>query len=499
MDEGKSKIRTVGIGASAGGLEALKEFFSHMPADSGLAFVVIQHLDPNHASYTADLLSRQTKMKVVVAQDRLKVEANSVYTLPPNKFLMVRDGVLYLSAPFKNDGVRMPIDFFLRSLVEDQDGNAIAVLFSGGGSDGTLGIREMRGAGGLVIVQDPETAQFDSMLQSAIATGLVDFILPIEQIPRKLLDYVQHRLSMDGADTDTVEDTLDSIFNLLATETKQDFRGYKKTTVGRRIQRRMGLNQIYDLVDYCRFLHDNPAEVAQLARDMLIGVTSFFRDPEAFQELRDKVIAPLVEQHHDNYPLRVWVAGCSTGEEAYSHVMLLMEEMARAKKLIRLQVFASDVDREALQKAREGIYPESIAADVPEERLARFFLKRDGSYQVDKQVRDCVTFAEHNIIFDPPFLRMDLVSCRNLLIYIDPELQRKILNVLAFALKPGRYLFLANQTPPRNRPGLSTSFREAGVYSSANRRFQYHSRVSQRAPASARCGTKIRDRSNSAI
>jgi two-component system, chemotaxis family, CheB/CheR fusion protein len=442
MDDPKSKIRIVGIGASAGGLEALKEFFSHIPPDSGLAFVVIQHLDPNHASYTADLLSRQTRMRVIAAQDQSRIEANCVYTLPPNKFLTVSDGVLYLSDPFKNDGVRMPIDFFLRSLAQDQDGNAIAVLCSGGGSDGTLGIREVHGAGGLVMVQDPETAQFDSMLQSAIATGLVDFILPIEQIPRKLLDYIDHLPLTRGDNGDAVDDAIKSILNLLAAETKNDFRGYKKTTVRRRIERRMGLKQIYDFVDYYSLLHDNPAEVEQLAKDMLIGVTSFFRDPEAFEELLENVIAPLVQDHSDGNPLRIWIAGCATGEEAYSTVMLLMEEMARAKKSIGLQVFASDIDQEALKRAREGIYPESISADVPEERLARFFLKRDGSYQVDKQVRDCVTFAEHNIILDPPFLRMDLVSCRNLLIYIEPELQRKILNVLAFALKPGKYLFL---------------------------------------------------------
>jgi two-component system CheB/CheR fusion protein len=435
-------VRVVGIGASAGGIDSLREFFSEMPTDSGLAFVVVQHLDPNHASYMAGLLAKQTKMTVAEAQDGSPIQANRVYTIPPNKFLFVRDGKLQLTDAVKRNGLRMPIDFFFRSLAQDQHEKGIAVLFSGSGSDGTLGIREIRGAGGLVIVQTPETAQFDSMIESAIATGLVDYVLPIRQIPGKLLQYIKQPRLDERADADRLEDAVSSILNLLADENKSDFRSYKRNTVQRRIERRMGLNQIQEISDYYSLLCENPDERAKLSKDMLIGVTSFFRDPEAFEELRGKVIVPLVQEKNNADPLRIWCAGCATGEEPYSIAMSLMEELTRAKRNFNLQIFASDIDREALKSAREAIYSESITADVSEERLARFFVKRDGAYQIDKRVREAVTFAEHNVITDPPFLRMDLISCRNLMIYIEPEVQRKVLNLFAFALNPGKYLFL---------------------------------------------------------
>jgi two-component system, chemotaxis family, CheB/CheR fusion protein len=442
MDEPVSSVRVVGIGASAGGIDSLKEFFSEMPADSGLAFVVVQHLDPTHASYMAGLLARQTTMKVAEAQDESPIQANRIYTIPPNKFLSVRDGMLRLTEAVKRDGLRLPIDFFFRSLAQDQHEKAIAVLFSGSGSDGTLGIREIRGAGGLVIVQNPETAQFDSMIESAIATGLVDYVLPIRQIPGKLLQYVKQPRLDDGADVDQLDDVVSSILNLLVDQNKSDFRCYKRSTVQRRIERRMALYQIPEISDYHRLLCENPDERTRLSKDMLIGVTSFFRDAEAFENLREKVIVPLVQEKNNASPLRVWIAGCATGEEAYSVVMLLMEEMARARKNFSLQIFASDIDRDALKSAREAIYSQSITADVSEERLARFFVKKDGTYQIDKRVREAVTFAEHNVITDPPFLRMDLISCRNLMIYIEPEVQRKVINLFAFALLPGKYLFL---------------------------------------------------------
>ncbi len=442
MDEPVSTVLVVGIGASAGGIDSLKEFFSEMPADSGLAFVVVQHLDPAHASHMAGLLARQTTMKVAEAQDESPIQANRIYTIPPNKFLSVRDGTLRLTEAVKRDGLRLPIDFFFRSLAQDQHEKAIAVLFSGSGSDGTLGIREIRGAGGLVIVQNPETAQFDSMIESAIATGLVDYVLPIRQIPGKLLQYVKQPRLDDGADVDQLDDVVSSILNLLVDQNKSDFRCYKRSTVQRRIERRMALHQIPEIADYYRLLYENPDERAKLSKDMLIGVTSFFRDAEAFENLREKVIVPLVQEKDNANPLRAWIAGCATGEEAYSVVMVLMEEMARARKNFSLQIFASDIDREALKCAREAIYSQSITADVSEARLARFFVKKDGAYQIDKRVREAVTFAEHNVITDPPFLRMDLISCRNLMIYVEPEVQRKVINLFAFALLPGRYLFL---------------------------------------------------------
>ena len=472
MNDQRRNPRVVGIGASAGAMDPLKEFFTGIGTETGLAFVVVQHLDPNHISYMSEVLARQTGMKVIEATDRAPLQANFVYTIPPNKYISLDDGVLRLSEPIKRDGLRLPIDFFFRSLAHDRGVEAIAVLLSGGGSDGTLGIREIRGAGGLVIVQNPETAQFDSMIESAIATGLVDFVLPVQEIPAKLLQYVRQLSENDGATPQTISAGIDDILELLVNETKSDFRSYKKTTVRRRIERRMGVNRIQDISGYHTFLRDNPAELAKLAKDMLIGVTSFFRDLEAFAELREKVIKPLVLESNRSSPLRAWIPGCATGEEAYSIAILVMEEMAAARKNLSLQMFASDIDSDALKSAREGIYPQSIAADVNEERLARFFIKKDSIYQIEPRIRECVTFAEHNAIQDPPFLRMDLISCRNLMIYIEPEVQQKILNLFGFALKPDRYLFLGK---------ADTSIEQSDLFEPVSRSW----RIFQRRPSVA--------------
>ena len=439
-----SSFPIVGIGTSAGGLEVLKEFFTAMPADSGMAFVVIQHLDPSHVSHMAELLAKFTDMRVVQAEDQMALEANSVYTIPPNKFLGLAEGTLRLTEPVKRDGVRMPIDFFFRSLAEDQREKAICVLLSGSGSDGTLGIREIRGAGGMIMAQDPETAQFDSMSRSAIATGLVDYVLPVAEMPGALIKYVQQSYVRAGNKAETEERTngLNAIVSLLAEKAQSDFGPYKKTTLLRRIERRMGLNHMDDVSDYLAFLRQDPDEVARLAKDMLINVSSFFRDAEAFVELREKVLAPLIAEKNNNNPLRVWVPGCATGEEAYSIAMLLLEELGAARKNCPIQLFASDIDPETVRFAREGLYPESIAADVSEERLKRFFTKTDKSYQVTKQLREAVIFSVQNLITEPPFSRLDLVSCRNVLIYLEPEIQRRIITLFSFALRPGGYLFL---------------------------------------------------------
>jgi two-component system, chemotaxis family, CheB/CheR fusion protein len=456
MEDNTANVRIVGIGASAGGFESLKEFFDDMPADTGLAFVVIQHLDPSHPSQMAPLLAKVTDMKVTQAEHGGAVEVNHVYTIPPGKFIFVKAGKLYLTEPTERARLRMPIDFFFRSLAEDQRENAIGVLFSGSGSDGTLGIREIHGMAGFVVVQDPKTAQFDSMIEHALATGMVDYSLPVREIPKAIVQYVRHHRDVESSHSDSAEtqDGINPILHLLTTCTKSDFRCYKPNTLHRRIQRRMGLNQIDDISDYYRYLQENPEELGKLSKDMLIGVTSFFRDPEAFEELRDKAIAPLVEDKSGTDPLRAWVAGCATGEEAYSIVIMLMEEMARARKSCKLQVFASDIDSEALKRARDGLYSDSIIADVSEERLRRFFVKRDGTYQIDKHVREAVTFTPHNVIFDPPFFNMDLISCRNLLIYIQPEIQKKVLGRFAFALKAGGTLFLGKAENPMEQSDM---------------------------------------------
>ena len=437
-----SELIVVGIGASAGGLESLKEFFSAMPADSGLAFVVVQHLDPHHTSYMADILAKHTEMNVIEVADGMAVAAKHVYTIPPNKFLRIQQGRLYLSEIEKRDGMRMPIDFFFRSLAEDQRERAVCVIFSGSGSDGTLGLREVRAAGGLTIVQQPETAQFDAMLTSAIATGMVDCVLPLGEIPDAIQRYTPHVRSADRSTDREKLEQLDAILELLATQSGNDFSAYKKSTLLRRAERRMGINRLTSLSEYLRFLKAHPAELDDLAKDMLIGVSSFFRDADAFEELRRAVIAPLVREQAGKGPLRVWIPGCSTGEEAYSIAILLAEEIEAGDKNCQLQIFASDVDLTALAFAREGIYPHSISADVSEARLNRFFTREDSTYRVSKRLRESVMFSPQNLLTQAPFSKLDLISCRNLLIYIEPAVQRKLLSLFAFALRGGGYLFL---------------------------------------------------------
>ena len=442
MPDSEPDLIVVGIGASAGGLESLKEFFGAMPSHSGMAFVIIQHLDPGHESYMADILAKHTQMKTMKAADGTVIAADHIYTIPPNKFLRIHKGCLYLSQPQKSDGIRMPIDFFFRSLAEDQRDRAVCVIFSGSGSDGTLGLREVRAAGGLTIVQQPETAQFDAMLRSAIATGMVDYVLPLAEIPQALQRYKPQLRTAGKSDEREKLELLDAILDVLTMRTSNDFSAYKKTTLLRRTERRMGINHIDSLADYLRFLQANPGEADDLGRDMLIGVSSFFRDPEAFDELGRTVIAPLVREKHNNNPLRVWIPGCSTGEEAYSIAILLLEELESANKNCPLQVFATDVDSEAVKFAREGVYPDSIAADVAEPRLVRFFTRQDSTYQINKRLRESVIFSLQNLLTEPPFSRLDLISCRNLLIYIEPVVQRRLLSLFAFALNAGGYLFL---------------------------------------------------------
>lgn len=443
MESQDSSFPIVGIGTSAGGLEVLKEFFEAMPSDSGMAFVVIQHLDPRRVSHLADILGKYTKMEVAEAKDQMPVEANTVYTIPPNKFMSISNGTLHLTEPLNRDGVRMPIDFFLRSLAEDRHEKAICVLLSGAGSDGTMGLRETRGAGGMTMVQDPQAARFNSMVRSAIATTLVDYVLPVTEMPGAILKYLQQGyLGPERADRERGLSDLEAILDLLVARTKSDFGPYKKATLLRRIERRMGINHIAQISDYLKFLHENTDEVTQLAKDMLINVTSFFRDAEAFEELREKVIAPLIQEKEDGSSLRVWVPGCSTGEESYSIAIMFLEEIEKAKKKFTLQIFASDIDDDGLKFGRAGIYPESIAADVSEERLKRFFTKLDHIYQVNKEMRGSVLFSAQNLITEPPFSRLDLISCRNVMIYLEPDIQARISSVFAFTLNPGGYLFL---------------------------------------------------------
>jgi two-component system CheB/CheR fusion protein len=432
--------------ASAGGLDAFKKFFAAMPADSGIAFVLIPHLDPKHESLMVELLARHTPMPVVEAEEGMAAEANQVYVLPPNKYMTIAGGILRLTGPVERSGLQTSIDLFLRSLADDQMEKAICIILSGTGAHGTLGLKAVKAAGGMAMVQAPSTAEYPRMPQSAIATGLADFVLPAEQMPEALVKYVQHFYVESGtraAGAVEAPDYLNQLLALLRTRTKFDFRCYRKKMLMRRVERRMGLTHIQNVAEYMAYLREHPDEVKQLVRDLLISVTSFFRDPDAFQALKAEVIAPLLEAKEADAPLRVWVSSCATGEEAYSLAMLFLEEMNASQTACHLQVFATDVDAEALEVARHGVYSESIVADVSPERLARFFTKTDeSSYQISKLVRELMVFAPQNLVADAPFSKLDLVSCRNLLIYLEPEVQKKVITLLHFALNEGGYLFL---------------------------------------------------------
>lgn len=437
-----------GIGASAGGLDAFKRFFGAMPVDSGVAFVLIPHLDPKHESLMVELLARHTKMPVVEATDGMAVEANRVHIIPPNKYMTIAGGDLRLTGPVERGGLQTSIDLFLRSLAIDKQEKAICIILSGNGSHGAVGLKAIKASEGMAMVQDPSTAEYPRMPESSVATGLADYVLPVENMPEKLINYIQHyyvngaKTGADGADD---SDHLNKVLALLRARTKFDFRCYRKRMLTRRIERRMSLSHFQQLADYLAFLREHPDEVKQLFRDLLISVTNFFRDVEAFQALEMEVIVPLVHAKPHDAPLRIWSAGCATGEEAYSLGMVVLEQLSAAQKSCPVQIFATDVDEDALEVARQGIYPESIVTDVSPERLGRFFTRvGDASYQVSKQLREIVVFARQNLVTDAPFSKLDLIVCRNLLIYLEPDIQKKVLALLHFSLNEGGFLFLGS-------------------------------------------------------
>jgi two-component system CheB/CheR fusion protein len=385
-------------------------------------------------------------MPVVEATEGMRVEANRVYIIPPNKYMTIQGGVLRLTGPVERRGPHTSIDLFLRSLADDLHEKAICVILSGTGSHGALGLKAVKAAGGMAMVQDPATADYDRMPLSAVATGLADYVLPVDQMGEALIRYAQHSYINGGASSAEVTEAPDHFHRLLAllhARTRFDFRYYRKKMLARRVERRMGLSHFNDLGDYIGYLREHPDELKQLARDLLISVTSFFRDPEAYRALQAEVVAPLVQDKQADQPIRVWVPGCATGEEAYSIGMLMFEQLANAKKSCNLQIFATDVDDESLETARQAIYSESIAADVSPERLDRFFIRADETaFQVNKQLRESAIFAVQNLIADPPFSKLDLISCRNVLIYLEPHVQAKVISLLHFALNEGGYLFL---------------------------------------------------------
>ena len=441
----------VGLGASAGGLAAIEAFFAAMPTDKeiGMAFVVVQHLDPNHKSILMDLVKRYTKMQVYKVEDGMEVQPNCTYVIPPNRDMAFINGKLHLLEPSAPRGLRLPIDYFFRSLAQDQHERAICIVLSGTGTDGTLGLKAIKGEGGMAMVQAPESAAYDGMPRSAIATGLVDFVLPPDGMPKQLIVYVQHAFGYRPKPmilpTPNDDDILQKVFILLRAQTGHDFSLYKRNTIHRRIERRLALAQIDRLEDYVRYLRQTPLEVETLFRELLIGVTNFFRDPPAFESLQEHVIRRLFAGIPGG-SVRIWVPGCSSGEEAYSLAILIREYLDELKQSFQVQVFATDIDAEAIEKARAGVYPNSIAADVSPKRLARFFAQDQGgnSYHISKSIRDLVVFAEQDALKDPPFSRLDLISCRNLLIYLGGEAQKKILRLFHYALNQDGYLFLGN-------------------------------------------------------
>ena len=438
----------VGMGASAGGLEAFERFFPHIPPNKGMAFVLIQHILPGYKSIMVDILKKYTRMKVLQIEDGMPVEPNCVYIKPSNKDATISNRILHLAESPISQGIKHPIDFFFQSLAKDQAGKAICIILSGTGTDGTLGLKAIKDAGGMTMVQEEKSAEFGGMPASAIETGLVDYVLPAEKIPEKLIEYATYHDNIWNQRTATLTSEnsryLVKIFALLQAETGHNFTHYKHATIYRRIEKRMAVNQINTLAAYVVHLQQNPPEVDALFKELLIGVTSFFRDAKLYESLKKKVIPLLFDSKEHLLTIRIWVVGCSSGEEAYSMAMILKEHMDTINAYAKIQIFATDIDDAALNFARAAIYPESIIADVSQERLKRFFTKQDHTYSINKQIREMVFFANHNLIKDPPFSKLDMISCRNLLIYLEPVLQKKLLPLFHYALKPNRFLILGN-------------------------------------------------------
>jgi two-component system CheB/CheR fusion protein len=430
----------VGIGASAGGLEAIEQFLSNVAENSGLAYVVVQHLDPTHKGMLPELLQRVSKMRVIQVKDRTVVNPNCVYVIPPNKTMSISGGVLHLYKPVQARGQRLPIDFFLYSLAKDRKHLAVGVILSGMGSDGSLGLRAMREKNGIILVQEPGTAKFDSMPRNAIDSVSPDIVAAPYELPSRLKEFLKHIPVLRSDPDIEVKDksSIEKIINLLRTYTGNDFSLYKKNTVYRRIERRMVVHKIDKIASYVLFLNENPKEVQILFKELLIGVTNFFRDAPVWEILKDTILPDIITKLEPGSILRAWVPGCSTGEEAYSLAIIFKETLEKINPHggFSLQIFATDLDNEAIEIARKGVFPSSISENVSPERLQRFFLKSEEGYFINTEIREKVVFAQHNITMHPPFTKIDIMSCRNLLIYMEPELQKKLIGLFYYSLNP---------------------------------------------------------------
>ncbi|MBB6480177.1 chemotaxis protein CheB [Spirochaeta isovalerica] len=443
-----SSFPVVGIGASAGGLEALEDFFRNMPSRPGAAFVVIQHLSPDYKSMMNELLARFTSMPIHLVEDGMAVEVNNVYLIPPRKNMTIYQGTLLLNDPLPGKVLNLPIDIFLRSLAKDQEKNAIAVILSGTGSDGTLGIRAIKEAGGISMAQDTRTAKFDGMPRSSISSGMVDFVLSPPRLADELVNYCRHPLTINSRKMEQIsnenETELSKIISIIRETTGVDFGHYKPNTVLRRLEKRISLNRFNSISEYLNFLMYNEREIKTLFNELLIGVTRFFRDESYFETLSRTVIPRLFESIPIEKDLRVWVAGCSTGEEVYSLAILLFDHMEKSRTFRNIKIFATDIDTEALSFAGAGFYPENIVSDVPLPFLEKYFTRQNGGYLISDSIRSVIVFARQDLINDPPFTKIDFITCRNLLIYLETPAQQRVLSYFYMSLNDPGFLFLGN-------------------------------------------------------
>src|SRR5213083_375526 len=474
------RLSVVGVGASAGGLEAFEQLLRALPDDTGLAFVLVQHLAPKHESMLSELLAKATRMPVVEVTQGMRVQGNHVYVIPPNADMSISDGMLHLSPLSPDRGLRMPIDFFLRSLADTYQSRSIGVILSGTASDGTLGMQAIKAMGGVTFAQDEQSAKYSAMPRNAIAAGNVDFILPPEAIARELKRIATHVQvfapddKMEAEERITSDETLNKIFLLLRNFSRVDFSFYKPGTIKRRITRRMFLRKIDKLEAYLLYLRKHRDEVEALFNDVLINVTSFFREPDSFEALKTVAFPAIMAQKGPNLPIRIWVPGCSTGEEVYSIAIILLESLGEKAPNTQIQVFATDLSEGIISKARAGIYPESVAMDISSERLRRFFLKVENGYQINKHIRDIVVFAKQDLAKDPPFSKLDLISCRNVMIYMSHVLQRRILPLFHYALNPGGILLLGTSETVGNFNDL---------FETVDKKYRVYSKKSIRGPA----------------
>jgi len=439
----QKEFYVVGIGASAGGLEALEIFFDNMPPLADFAFVVVQHLSPDYKSLMGELLKKHTQLSIHEAEDGITVEPGNIYLMPRKKNMTMYHGRLFLTE--KEHGLNLPIDIFFQSLAEDRGEKAIGIILSGTGSDGTRGIRCIKEVGGMVMVQAEDSAKFDGMPRSAISTGIVDYVLPVAQLPEELQNFTSGNILIRTPDApNSGEGYLQKIFMLIKRKTGVDLSYYKENTIIRRVERRMGINHVHQVKDYVQLLEESPAEISTLFKEILIGVTRFFRDAEAFDVIKRQIISEIINSKEAGQPIRIWVAGCSTGEEAYG-LAILFDQYCQDNYLNNdIKVFATDIDKDAIEFASHGGYPESIAADAPTSVLQKYFVKKGERYQVVPRIREMVVFAYHNIFKDPPFRSIDLISCRNLLIYLQPVLQKRVISNFQFSLKKEGFLFLGS-------------------------------------------------------